>query len=110
MGGGTFGWILSALMVFLLMSWFVTSSDSGTLVLTTILSLGDNEPPIRFRVFWGVVIGLVAAVLLVAGGLNALQTALIAAALPLSVVVLVMTAGVLVSLFRESLDARHRKR
>ncbi|MDN3523044.1 BCCT family transporter [Halomonas ramblicola] len=49
---------------------FVTSSDSGTLVLTTILSLGNEEPPQRFRVFWGVVIGLVAAVLLVAGGLN----------------------------------------
>ncbi|BCB08437.1 choline transporter [Vreelandella venusta] len=108
-GSGTFGWILSAMMVFLLMSWFVTSSDSGTLVLTTILSLGDNEPPKRFRVFWGVVIGLVAAVLLVAGGLTALQTALIAAALPLSVVVLVMTAGVLISLFRETLDARRRK-
>ena len=89
-------------MVFLLMSWFVTSSDSGTLVLTTILSLGNNEPPQRFRVFWGLVIGLVAAVLLVAGGLKALQTALIAAALPLSVVILVMTLGVLVSLFRES--------
>ncbi|MGM0914711.1 MAG: BCCT family transporter [Pseudomonadota bacterium] len=107
-GTGTFGWLLSAMMVFLLMSWFVTSSDSGTLVLTTILSLGDEEPPARFRVFWGVVIGLVAAVLLVAGGLTALQTALIAAALPLSVVILVMTAGVLLSLFRESLDARRR--
>ncbi|MBB3143247.1 BCCT family transporter [Halomonas organivorans] len=101
-GTGTLGWLLSAMMVFLLMSWFVTSSDSGTLVLTTILSLGNDEPPQRFRVFWGVVIGLVAAVLLVAGGLKALQTALIAAALPLSVVILVMTAGVLVSLLRES--------
>ncbi|WP_241835554.1 BCCT family transporter [Salinivibrio kushneri] len=101
-GTGTFGWILSALMVFLLMSWFVTSSDSGTLVLTTILSLGDEEPPRRFRVIWGVVIGLVAATLLMAGGLKALQTALIAAALPLSVVILVMTAGVLISLFGES--------
>ncbi|SFU64940.1 BCCT family transporter [Halomonas korlensis] len=107
-GTGTFGWVLSAMMVFLLMSWFVTSSDSGTLVLTTILSLGDNEPPKRFRVFWGVVIGLVAAVLLVAGGLTALQTALIVAALPLSVVILVMTAGVLLSLFRETLEARHQ--
>ncbi len=107
-GTGTFGWLLSAMMVFLLMSWFVTSSDSGTLVLTTILSLGDEEPPARFRVFWGVIIGLVAAVLLVAGGLTALQTALIAAALPLSFVILVMTAGVLLSLFRESLDARRR--
>ncbi|WP_136247020.1 BCCT family transporter [Halomonas borealis] len=101
-GTGTLGWTLSALMVFLLMSWFVTSSDSGTLVLTTILSLGNDEPPQRFRVFWGAAIGLVAAVLLVAGGLKALQTALMAAALPLSVVILVMTAGVLVSLFREA--------
>ena len=50
-GNGTFGWVLSALMVFLLMSWFVTSSDSGTLVLTTILSLGNEEPPQRFRHF-----------------------------------------------------------
>ncbi|MGB8712972.1 MAG: BCCT family transporter, partial [Onishia taeanensis] len=105
-GTGTFGWVLSALMVFLLMSWFVTSSDSGTLVLTTILSLGNEEPPKRFRVFWGTAIGLVAAVLLVAGGLKALQTALIAAALPLSAVILVMTAGVLVSLFRESRPRR----
>lgn len=105
-GTGVFGWILSALMVFLLMSWFVTSSDSGTLVLTTILSLGDDEPPARFRVFWGIVIGLVAAVLLVAGGLTALQTALIAAALPLSAVILVMTVGVLVSLLRETRRAR----
>ncbi len=105
-GTGTLGWTLSALMVFLLMSWFVTSSDSGTLVLTTILSLGNDDPPQRFRVFWGVVIGLVAAVLLVAGGLKALQTALIAAALPLSAVILVMTAGVLVSLLQESRRAR----
>ncbi len=108
-GTGVVGWLLSALMVFLLMSWFVTSSDSGTLVLTTILSLGDEEPPRRFRVFWGVVIGLVAAVLLVAGGLTALQTALIAAALPLSVVILVMTAGVLLSLFRETLPNRRQR-
>ena len=107
-GTGAFGWVLSAMMVFLLMSWFVTSSDSGTLVLTTILSLGNEEPPRRFRVFWGVVIGLVAAVLLVAGGLTALQTALIAAALPLSLVILVMTTGVLLSLVRETLDARRR--
>ncbi|MCK0768527.1 BCCT family transporter [Chromohalobacter canadensis] len=109
-GTGVFGWMLSAMMVFLLMSWFVTSSDSGTLVLTTILSLGDDEPPKIFRVFWGVVIGLVAAVLLVVGGLKALQTALIAAALPVSVVILVMTAGILLSLFREPGDPYRPRR
>ncbi|MEH6576740.1 MAG: BCCT family transporter [Amphritea sp.] len=101
-GDGTLGWIVSAMMVFLLMSWFVTSSDSGTLVLTTILSLGNEEPPKIFRIFWGIVIGFVAAALLVAGGLSALQTANIAAALPLSVVILIMTLGVLKSLFEEA--------
>lgn len=69
-GDGWFGWLISALMVFLLMSWFITSSDSGTLVLTTILSLGNEEPSHFFRVYWGVVIGLVAAALLVLGGLR----------------------------------------
>lgn len=100
-GTGWFGWVLSAMMVFLLMSWFITSSDSGTLVLTTILSLGQEEPPHFFRVYWGTVIGLVAAVLLVLGGLSALQTALIAAALPVSVVIILMTMGVLLSLLQE---------
>ncbi len=101
-GDGTLGWIISALLVFLLMSWFVTSSDSSTLVLTTILSLGNDEPPQLFRIFWGIVIGLVAAVLLLAGGLSALQTALMAAALPLSLVILAMTFGVLKSLWQEA--------
>ncbi|UTW10943.1 BCCT family transporter [Marinobacterium rhizophilum] len=101
-GDGTLGWIISALLVFLLMSWFVTSSDSSTLVLTTILSLGNDEPPQLFRIFWGIIIGLVAAVLLLAGGLSALQTALMAAALPLSLVILAMTFGVLKSLWQES--------
>ncbi|WP_439887240.1 BCCT family transporter [Pseudomonas sp. MBLB4123] len=101
-GTGAMGWILSAMLVFLLLSWFVTSSDSGTLVLTTILSLGNQEPPKLFRIFWGSVIGCVAGVLLVAGGLNALQTANIAAALPLSVVILLMTFGVLKSLVMDS--------
>ena len=101
-GTGFIGWILSAMLVFLLMSWFVTSSDSSTLVLTTILSFGNEEPPKKFRVFWGVMIGFVAAALLVAGGLSALQTANIAAALPLSVVIIVMTLGVLKSLLEEA--------
>ncbi len=104
-GTGAMGWILSALMVFLLMSWFVTSSDSSTLVLTTILSFGNESPPNIFRVFWGIIIGFVAAALLVAGGLSALQTANIAAALPLSVVIILMTLGVLKSLFMENKQA-----
>ena len=95
-------WGMSALATFLLATWFITSSDSGTLVIATMLSMGDDHPPRRFRVVWGIAIGLVAALLLVADGLQALQAASIAAALPVCVVLLAMTFGVLKSLTQDS--------
>ena len=98
---GWLTWAMSALATLLLATWFVTSSDSGTLVLTTLLSMGDPHPPRRFRIVWGLGIGTVAAVLLLADGLQALQTATMAAALPVSVVLLLMIAGLLKSLTRE---------
>ena len=95
-------WSMSALATFLLATWFITSSDSGTLVIATMLSMGDDHPPRRFRVIWGAAIGTVAAALLVADGLQALQAASIAAALPVCVILLAMTAGVITSLNRDS--------
>lgn len=91
-------WAMSALATFLLATWFITSSDSGTLVITTMLSMGDDNPPQRFRIIWGLGEGFVAAVLLMAGGLKALQTASIAAALPISVIMLMMAYGLVKSL------------
>jgi choline/glycine/proline betaine transport protein len=91
------------MMIFLLFSWFITSSDSSTLVLTTILSMGNEHPPKRFRIFWGSMIGAVAAVLLVAGGLKALQTANMVTALPISILLILMTISVLKSLLEESM-------
>ncbi len=95
-------WAVCALATFLLATWFITSSDSGTLVIATMLSMGDDHPPRRFRVVWGTTEGLVAAVLLLAGGLDALRAASIAAALPLSVVLLLMTFGIVKSLAEDS--------
>ena len=95
-------WIMSALATFLLVTWFITSSDSGTLVITTMLSMGDDHPPQRFRVIWGMGEGLVAAALLLAGGLRALQTASIAAALPISLVMVFMAYGLFKSLNEDS--------
>lgn len=86
-------WIMAALATLLLATWFITSSDSGTLVITTMLSMGDDNPPKKFRIIWGMGEGLVAAVLLYAGGLKALQTASIAAALPVSIIMLLMVWG-----------------
>ncbi len=99
---GALQWLMSALATLLLATWFITSSDSGTLVITTMLSMGDDNPPQRFRIVWGLGEGFVAGVLLLAGGLKALQTASIAAALPISVIMLFMTYGLIKSLSEDS--------
>ncbi|MFP4146144.1 MAG: BCCT family transporter [Halorhodospira sp.] len=74
----------------LIATYFVTSSDSATLVVTMLLSVGNTEPPTVQRAFWGIAEGCVAAVLLVAGGLVALQAAAIVSALPFSLLMLLM--------------------
>jgi choline/glycine/proline betaine transport protein len=93
-----FGWDsltmpITVLITILLVSWFVTSSDSGTLVMCTMLSMGDEHPPIKFRIFWGLTAGVVAGILMLAGGLSALQTASIVAGLPIAVILLLMGYG-----------------
>lgn len=85
--------------------FFVTSSDSASLVVDTIASGGKQDPPVGQRIFWAVLEGVVAAVLLYAGGLKALQTAAITTALPFCVVIIAMC----VALARElRLDAREK--
>ncbi len=86
-------WVMAALATLMILTWFVTSADSGTLVICTLLSMGDQDPPHRFRIVWGLGVGAVAAVLLLAGGLKALQAASIAAGLPFSIVMVMMTLG-----------------
>ncbi|TDO98803.1 BCCT family transporter [Marinomonas balearica] len=92
---------ISALCTIMLVTYFVTSADSATLVICTIVSFGNEHPPAKFRVFWGAAIGAVAAVLLYAGGLKALQTASIVAALPFSFIVLMAAYGLVKSLREE---------
>jgi choline/glycine/proline betaine transport protein len=84
------GTVVSAGVIILIALFFITSSDSGSLVVSLLTSSGEGDPPIWVRIFWGVVEGLVAAALLIAGGLGALQTASIIAALPFSIVMLLM--------------------
>ena len=65
------------------------------------LSMGDEHPPVKFRVFWGITAGVVAGVLMLAGGLSALQTASIVAGLPIAVILLFMIYGIVKSLHAE---------
>ncbi|WP_255854173.1 BCCT family transporter [Marinobacterium rhizophilum] len=93
MNVGTVGHLATIAGTLLVATYFITSSDSGTLVLTTIMSEGNEHPLKRHRTFWGVIQGVVAAVLLVAGGnaaLSTLQTASIIAALPFSLLMVLM--------------------
>ncbi|MGL6251468.1 MAG: BCCT family transporter, partial [Billgrantia desiderata] len=76
----------------------------------TILAGGDPEPPTAHRLLWGGLLGLLTAVLLMAGGLETLQAAVIMAALPFSVVVMLMIAGLLKALHRERYAARTGER
>ncbi|EKU99466.1 choline/carnitine/betaine transport [Leptolyngbya sp. PCC 7375] len=82
--------ITSFVGILLLVVFFVTSSDSGSLVVDSLTSGGKLDSPVPQRVFWAVIEGVVAAVLLLGGGLQALQTASIATGLPFAVVLLVM--------------------
>lgn len=70
--------------------FFITSSDSGSLVIDIITAGGSTEMPVKQRVFWAVLEGIVAAVLLVGGGLQALQTMAISTGLPFAVIILIM--------------------
>ncbi len=98
--------IMAAICTIMLVTYFVTSADSATLVICTLLSMGSENPPARFRVFWGFAVGGVSAVLLIAGGLKALQTASIVAALPFSVIIIMATYGLYKSLRAEALPGR----
>jgi choline/glycine/proline betaine transport protein len=83
------GGITSVVATLLVISFFVTSSDSGSFVIDMLTSGGDPDPAVETRVFWALTEGLVAAALLLAGGLGALQAASIATGLPFIFVLLV---------------------
>lgn len=93
--------ILSTLGVLLVTTFFITSSDSGSLVIDTLTSGGAAEPPVWQKIFWAVSEGLVAAVLLYAGGLKSLQTLAITSAFPLMILLMVAGYCLLIELRRD---------
>ena len=100
-----FSSLLSLVAVLMVVVFFITSADSGALVVDMLASGGREVTPLWQRLFWSILMGVVAMALLVADGLKALQTATIASALPFSVVLLAATWGLLKAL---RLDATKR--
>ncbi len=80
--------ITSLIATLVITTFFVTSSDSGSMVIDILTSNGDPNPPVSTRIFWSIVEGSVAAVLLLTGGLVALQTAALTTALPFCIIML----------------------
>jgi len=99
---GPFATLIAGAATLLVAIFFITSADSGTLVITTMQCGGHTEPPILERVQWGVGIGAVAGALLVAGGLGALQAIAVAAALPFAIVLVALGVGFMAALHEDA--------
>ncbi len=92
---GTLPWaqITSFVSVCLIMIFFVTGWDSGTLVIDTMTAGGRTDTPLRQKVIWLLAVGGIGVVLLLSGGLSSLQAGSIAAGLPLAAVLLFLAVG-----------------
>jgi choline/glycine/proline betaine transport protein len=95
------GAISGILATLLVITFFVTSSDSGSLVIDHLTSGGKHDVPRAQRIFWAVTEGAVAAILLYGGGLTALQTAAITTGLPFAVILCLMCYTVYLGLSNE---------
>ena len=96
--------LLSGVVIVLVTIFFITSADSGALVVAMLTSGGDREPALWNRILWTAVAGAVAISLLLAGGLAALQTGAILTAVPFSVVMILMAYATY-----KALKAEHRE-
>jgi choline/glycine/proline betaine transport protein len=87
--------ITSTLAIILVAVFFVTSADSGALVIDTLASGGAEDTPRWQRVYWCILLGVTATLLLLAGGLGALQAATLLAALPFCFIMLMLAVGLI---------------
>ncbi|NLU12168.1 MAG: choline BCCT transporter BetT [Gammaproteobacteria bacterium] len=97
-----FSSVLSMVAVCMVILFFVTSADSGSLVIDMLASGGNTQTPLWQRIFWASSTGIVAITLLLSGGLGALQSATIASALPFSIILLVSIWGLFKALHLDS--------
>ncbi|MBO0903071.1 BCCT family transporter [Jiella sonneratiae] len=95
--------VIGGIIIVMIVVWFVTSSDSASFVIDMLTAGGHSDPPKIQRLFWAVTEGAIAAMLLVAGGLKALQAAAVVAGFPFAFVLLTMMYSLLRGLGRDKL-------
>ncbi len=93
--------LLSLIGIILVTVFFITSSDSGSLVVDHLTSGGKLDSPVPQRVFWAIMEGVVAATLLIGGGLTALQTAAVITGAPFALILLLMIYSLYVGFSQE---------
>ncbi len=101
----TIAWIMAVLIVVLLMTYLVTTADSAVLVINTISGAGvETRSAKKHIVVWGCALGGMVGVLLLAGGLEAIQTAMVIGALPFSVVMVLMGLALIKTIYQDGSD------
>jgi len=105
---------ITIMCVVLIMTFLVTSADSGILVMNTIMSGGEQETGIKHRIIWGLILTAVIGALIVAGNsgaqanpFGALQNAMIIGALPFAIVMVLMMISLIKALYNDSVRAKH---
>ncbi|WP_282141499.1 glycine betaine uptake BCCT transporter [Cytobacillus oceanisediminis] len=96
------GTLLSVIAILLICTFFITSADSGTYVLGMMTTNGSHHPGNKIKMVWGILLAAISLVLLYSGGLQALQNTMIAAALPFSVIMALMTFSLIKALQKEA--------
>lgn len=102
------GMIISLLATTLIITFFITSADSATFVLGMLSTDGSLNPTTKVKIIWGILQSSTAMVLLLSGGLEGLQTMAILAALPFSIIMLLMCFSIYKAL-REEIKPKLRK-
>lgn len=98
---------MSVIIVILLLTFLVTSADSAVLIINTIAAAGDaSQKKSHHIIVWGLALTLVIGVLLLAGGLSAINTAMIIGALPFSMVMALMGISLVKAVVRDSMRAK----
>jgi choline/carnitine/betaine transport len=101
-------YMMSVVVVILLLTYLVTSADSAVLIINTINAAGDEGPKARPHIlFWGAALALVVGGLIIAGGLGAIQTAMVIGALPFSFVMVLMGLSLIKAIYRDGQRLKH---